>query len=204
MNTCLKLIFQLFLVLIFSNPLHASEFNNLEKVLNNNFKLIVKSSSRTIEPVIEDLLNTKSTNLEEFLKSWKNKKLYYVKKSKLIAILKQKNSNDYELLKFSDKTNLGFFKKKEIKAIKPTSVVRSKISNALIGFQLLNDDPNVRSKSLETLTRQFNAKYLIPLKNALKKENNQDLKKRMSELLVFGPIKYSQNENEKILSLIHI
>ena len=78
MNTFLKLIFQLFLVLIFSNPLHASESNNLEKVLNNNFKLIIKSSSKTIEPVIEDLLNTKSTNLEEFLKSWKNKKLYYV------------------------------------------------------------------------------------------------------------------------------
>ena len=84
-NSFLKLIFQLFFVLIFSNPLYASESNNLEKVLNNNFKLIVKSSSRTIEPVIEDLLNTKSTNLEEFLKSWKNKKLYYVKKSKLIA-----------------------------------------------------------------------------------------------------------------------
>ena len=76
MNTFLKLIFQLFFVLIISHPLHASESNNLEKVLNNNFKLIIKSSSRTIEPVIEDLLNTKSPNLEEFLKSWKNKKLY--------------------------------------------------------------------------------------------------------------------------------
>jgi urea transport system permease protein len=201
MNTFLKLIFQLFFVLIFSNPLHASESNNLEKVLNNNFKLIIKSSSRTIEPVIEDLLSTKSPNLEEFLKSWKNKELYYVKKSKLIAILKQKNSNGYELLQFSNKTNLGFFKKKEIKVIKPNSGVRSKISNALIGFQLLNDDPNVRSKSLETLTRKFNSKYLIPLKNALNKENNPDLKKRMSELLVFGTIKYSQNEDEKISSL---
>ena len=90
MNSFLKLIFQLSFVLIFSNPLHASEYNNLEKVLNNNFKLIIKSSSRTIEPVIEDLLSTKSPNLEEFLKSWKNKELYYVKKSKLIAILKQK------------------------------------------------------------------------------------------------------------------
>jgi urea transport system permease protein len=201
MNSFLKLIFLLFFVLIFSNALYASESNNLEKVLNNNFKLIIKSSSRTIEPVIEDLLSTKSPNLEEFLKSWKNKELYYVKKSKLIAILKQKNSNGYELLQFSNKTNLGFFKKKEIKVIKPNSGVRSKISNALIGFQLLNDDPNVRSKSLETLTRKFNSKYLIPLKNALNKENNPDLKKRMSELLVFGTIKYSQNEDEKISSL---
>ena len=76
MNSFLKLIFQLFFVLIFSNPLYAAESNNLEKVLNNNFKLIIKSSSRTIEPVIEDLLSTKSPNLEEFLKSWKNKELY--------------------------------------------------------------------------------------------------------------------------------
>ena len=138
MNSFLKLIFQLFFVLIFSNPLYASESNNLEKVLNNNFKLIIKSSSRTIEPVIEDLLSTKSPNIEEFLKSWRNKELYYVKKSKLIAILKQKNSNGYELLQFSNKTSLGFFKKKEIKVIKPNSGVRSKISNALIGLSLIH------------------------------------------------------------------
>ena len=49
MNAFLKLIFQLFFVLILSNPLHASESNNLEKVLNNNFKIIIKSSSRTIK-----------------------------------------------------------------------------------------------------------------------------------------------------------
>ena len=150
-NPKLGIIKICFFVLIFSNPLHASETKNLEKVLNNNFKLIIKSSSRTIEPVIEDLLSTKSPNLEEFLKSWRNKELYYVKKSKLIAILKQKNSNGYELLQFSNKTSLGFFKKKEIKVIKPNSGVRSKISNALIGFQLLNDDPNAVSYTHLTL-----------------------------------------------------
>ncbi|MDA7545944.1 urea ABC transporter permease subunit UrtB [Alphaproteobacteria bacterium] len=201
MNILFKIIISLFATVLFTSSLYASQNLKFENVLSENFKLITKSSSKTIDPVIKKLLNTNAPIVGDFLKKWKNKKLYFIKKTNSIVSLKEINTNGYELVQFSNKKNLGFFKKTEIKKIKPNSGVRSKISNALIGFQLLSTDVNIRVKGLETLSRKFNPEHLTPLKNALAKETNLKIKKRMSQLLIFGTIQYSQNENEIISSL---
>ena len=201
MNILFKIIISLFATVLFTSSLYASQNLKFENVLSENFKLITKSSSKTIDPVIKKLLNTNAPIVGDFLKKWKNKKLYFIKKTKSIVSLKEINTNGYELVQFSNKKNLGFFKKAEIKKIKPNSGVRSKISNALIGFQLLSTDVDIRVKGLETLSRKFNPEHLTPLKNALAKETNLKIKKRMSQLLIFGTIQYSKNENEIISSL---
>ena len=201
MNILFKIIISLFATVLFTSSLYASQNLKFENVLSENFKLITKSSSKTIDPVIKKLLNTNAPIVGDFLKKWKNKKLYFIKKTNSIVSLKEINTNGYELVQFSNKKNLGFFKKAEIKKIKPNSGVRSKISNALIGFQLLSTDVNIRVKGLETLSRKFNPEHLTPLKNALAKETNLKIKKRMSQLLIFGTIQNSDNENEIISSL---
>ena len=201
MNILFKIIISLFATVLFTSSLYASQNLKFENVLSENFKLITKSSSKTIDPVIKKLLNTNDPIVGDFLKKWKNKKLYFIKKTNSIVSLKEINTNGYELVQFSNKKNLGFFKKAEIKKIKPNSGVRSKISNALIGFQLLSTDVDIRVKGLETLSRKFNPEHLTPLKNALAKETNLKIKKRMSQLLIFGTIQYSENENEIISSL---
>ena len=201
MNILFKIIISLFATVLFTSSLYASQNLKFENVLSENFKLITKSSSKTIDPVIKKLLNTNAPIVGDFLKKWKNKKLYFIKNTSSIVSLKEISTNGYELVQFSNKKNLGFFKKTEIKKIKPNSGVRSKISNALIGFQLLSKDVDIRVKSLETLRRKFNPEHLTPLKNALAKETNLKIKKRMSQLLIFGTIQYSQNENEIISSL---
>ena len=201
MNILYKIIISLFATVLFTSSLYASQNVKFENVLSENFKLITKSSSKTIDPVIKKLLNTNDPIVGDFLKKWKNKKLYFIKNTSSIVSLKEINTNGYELVQFSNKKNLGFFKKTEIKKIKPNSGVRSKISNALIGFQLLSTDVDIRVKGLETLSRKFNPEHLTPLKNALAKETNLKIKERMSQLLIFGTIQYSENENEIISSL---
>ena len=201
MNILFKIIISLFATVLFTSSLYASQNLKFENVLSENFKLITKSSSKTIDPVIKKLLNTNDPIVGDFLKKWKNKKLYFIKNTSSIVSLKEISTNGYELVQFSNKKNLGFFKKTEIKKIKPNSGVRSKISNALIGFQLLSTDVDIRVKGLETLSRKFNPEHLTPLKNALAKETNLKIKKRMSQLLIFGTIQYSENENEIISSL---
>jgi urea transport system permease protein len=184
-----------------NNILYASENKSLKEILFKNFNLIIKSSSKTIDPVITELLTNKPQNLESFFKIWKDKNLYFIKKSKQFVTVKKKNQTGYELITLTDKKNLGFFNKKEVKRIKPNSGVRSKISEALIGFQLLSENPQVRLKSLETLTRKFSPQYLKPLKKAWETEPNLQLKNKMSELIIFGTLKYSNDDLEKIKSL---
>lgn len=201
MNYLAKILLILFVFLMNNNILYASENKSLKEILFKNFNLIIKSSSKTIDPVITELLTNKPQNLESFFKIWKDKNLYFIKKSKQFVTVKKKNQTGYELIALTDKKNLGFFNKKEVKRIKPNSGVRSKISEALIGFQLLSKNPQVRLKSLETLTRKFSPQYLKPLKKAWETEPNLQLKNKMSELIIFGTLKYSNDDLEKIKSL---
>jgi urea transport system permease protein len=183
------------------NNCYASQNDYFNKILIEDFKLISKSSSKTIEPVIDRLLSTKSPKIEQFLKLWKNKKLYFIKKNNVITIIKQKSSKGYELIKFTNSENLGLFSKKEIRNIKPNSGVRSKISNALVGFEILNEDRLIREKSLENLSRKFQPEYLVLLETALAKEKDKILKQRMKELLIFGTIKFSKNKKNRISAI---
>ncbi len=201
MNYLAKILLILFVFLMNNNILYASENKSLKEILFKNFNLIIKSSSKTIDPVITELLTNKPQNLESFFKIWKDKNLYFIKNSKQFVTVKKKNQTGYELITLTDKKNLGFFNKKEVKRIKPNSGVRSKISEALIGFQLLSKNPQVRLKSLETLTRKFSPQYLKPLKKAWETEPNLQLKNKMSELIIFGTLKYSNEDLEKIKSL---
>jgi hypothetical protein len=98
-----------------NNILYASENKSLKEILFKNFNLIIKSSSKTIDPVITELLTNKPQNLESFLKIWKDKNLYFIKKSKQFVTVKKKNQTGYELITLTDKKNLGFFNKKEVK-----------------------------------------------------------------------------------------
>lgn len=201
MNYLAKILLILFVFLMNNNILYASENKSLKEILFKNFNLIIKSSSKTIDPVITELLTNKPQNLESFFKIWKDKNLYFIKNSKQFVTVKKKNQTGYELIALTDKKNLGFFNKKEVKRIKPNSGVRSKISEALIGFQLLSKNPQARLKSLETLTRKFSPQYLKPLKKAWETEPNLQLKNKMSELIIFGTLKYSNEDLEKIKSL---
>ena len=92
-----------------NNILYASENKSLKEILFKNFNLIIKSSSKTIDPVITELLTNKPQNLESFLKIWKDKNLYFIKKSKQFVTVKKKNQTGYELIALTDKKNLGFF-----------------------------------------------------------------------------------------------
>ena len=115
--------------------------------------------------------------------------------------INQKTSKGYELIKFANNKKLGFFSKTEIKNIKPNSGVRAKISNALIGYEILSSNKSIRKRSLESLSRNFQPKYLTILETALVKEKNPALKKRMKELMILGTIKFSNNKQKKILAI---
>ena len=196
-----KFIFIITLFFGAINNGYASQTDPIDNILINDFKLISKSSSKTIIPVINKILSTKSPKTELFLNLWKDKDLYFLKKNNVIVTINQKTSKGYELIKFTNNKKLGFFSKTEIKNIKPNSGVRAKISNALIGYEILNSNKSIRKRSLESLSRNFQPKYLTILETALVKEKDPALKKRMKELMILGTIKFSNNKQKKILAI---
>jgi len=64
------------LILSFAQPSFSSD--NFESFLAQKAKLIQKSSSKTVDPVLQEIQDIGGEIAAEFLQNWKDKKLYYI------------------------------------------------------------------------------------------------------------------------------
>ena len=193
--------FVTFIALFWTCGLNASDIE-LEKFINNKTEFFQKSSAKTIGPIIEELRHIESQSTEKFLLNWKDKALWFRKADGLIVQAATSDKKTYDLFTVITKQSLGTFSKKEIKQIKPNSGVRALISSALINFQLLNNDPLVRLKTVENLARNPKEEFREILNDAITKETNADLKNRMIRLEKILTAKFEKDlsERKKVIS----
>ncbi len=193
--------FVTFIALFWTCGLNASDIE-LEKFINNKTEFFQKSSAKTIGPIIEELRHIESQSTEKFLLNWKDKALWFRKADGLIVQAATSDKKTYDLFTVITKQSLGTFSKKEIKQIKPNSGVRALISSALINFQLLNNDPLVRLKTVENLARNPKEEFREILNDAITKETNADLKNRMIRLAKILTAKFEKDlsERKKVIS----
>ena len=126
-----------FLILVglifFASSSVASDKDLKEFILTNKASFH-KSSSKTISPVIDGLLELRSSATEGFLMKWINKDLWFRKSDGLVVIAKRLEKKTYERFDVVDGQSIEVIEKKLIKKIKPNSGVRAIISSALVQF----------------------------------------------------------------------
>ena len=71
------------LVFNFSVLAHHNEFDSF---INNNAELIIKSSSKTVDTVLNNIQKFESPLVSNFLELWKLKNLYFIKETRKIKI----------------------------------------------------------------------------------------------------------------------
>ena len=165
-----------------------------EDLLHRNAPLIQKSSSKTIDPVLDEIQAYGGEDAVRFLELWKNKKLFVLEETRelVVAAPAGTDQDGKKLLAISgfiSRNDLGIVRAKAAKQIKPNSGVRAKIASALAPFQLESNDPNIRSTALDTIYRRIHPLHLEPLRQAMALEDNAVLKERME--------KASQGKNSK-------
>ena len=62
-------------------PQNVIASTDFKEILQKNAKLIQKSSSKTVEPVLAEIQVHGTKLASDFLLSWKNKDLFFIKKS---------------------------------------------------------------------------------------------------------------------------
>lgn len=182
------------LVFNFSVLAHHNEFDSF---INNNAELIIKSSSKTVDTVLNNIQKFESPLVSNFLELWKLKNLYFIKENRKIIYIKEKGDL-IEAFEIDGVTKIRIYDKKEIKKIKPNSGVRAKIDTLLVKYQIFNPNLTVRKKSIASLSRNIEPDHLPLLKKASNSEQNSELKDEIDNLLRFAVIKYSSSEVEKL------
>ena len=195
------------LILSFAQPSFSSD--NFESFLAQKAKLIQKSSSKTVDPVLQEIQDIGGEIAAEFLQNWKDKKLYYIKSNGQFVLVEPAGKDDEgkKLTLVFDAISgkqLGKMLAKTLRQIKPNSGVRAKIASTLVPVQLASRNLKVRYEGVKTLIRDIRPSHLQPLQNAIQIESDQNLKQRMQQAYVFGVIAHDDDPNEvetAILSL---
>ena len=192
----MKYIFLILFTISGINPTFSDE--RLRSFINENSQYIIKSSSKTVDNILKKVDDFNEEAVAQFLTLWKNKKLYYIKKSKNIVLAKKADDNSYKVLDIFSNFLIKKFAKKDLKKIKPNSGVRAKISSALVRFQIFSKDEEKRLNSIKALEKKILPEHLNLLRNALSFEQNIILRDRLQNLLYLAILEFSQNEVEKL------
>ena len=136
-----------------------------EELLGRNAKLIQKSSSKTVDPLLAEIQDFGGKLAAEFMQNWKDKTLYYIKADGRFVIAEPAGKDDagkklVSVIDAVSKQPLGLMLARTVKQIKPNSGVRAKIAGALVPVQLASDNIEVRYEGLQALSRDIQPAHL--------------------------------------------
>lgn len=179
----------------------SQEADAFRQVLSDNSKLIQRSSTKTISPVLEAIQNTNFQGAAEFLAKWQDKELWFRKSDNAFVYVETDDKKTYRLLDVVDGASLGEVPKKEIKQIKPNSGVRGLLAARLVQFQLTDPDVEVRRKSLESINRDPKLEHLAALRIAIEKEQDPILLSEFARIERILTIKFDEDPDARIKAL---
>jgi len=173
----------------------------IQPILQDHQALIVKSSRKTIAPVIEAVASSGLPQAQTVLEVWAAKNMWQRKEDGLFFIGERIDSKTYALIDFDSGEAVGEFVKKDLKQIKPNSGIRALIGTALVQFQLSDPNPEARRAALLSIERDPEASLLAPLRASIEGEPNAELKaqkQRLERLLTIG---YDTNEAARLTAI---
>ena len=192
-------VFVIIIYAFLAIPVHSfAETKPIQDILQENRKLIMKSSRKTIEPAIEAIVTSGLPQAKKVLQTWQNKDLWLRKEDGLFFQAKKIDNKTYELIDLENNKVIDQYSKSNLKQIKPNSGIRALIANALVRFQLSDPDPNERIAALKAIERAPSKEALIPLRASIDGESNLKIKEMKALLERLLTISFDKTENQRL------
>ncbi len=184
------------------SAVHAQEpVERFQAALENNFKLISRSSVKTIGPVLDELEASGFDKTAEFLGKWQSKDLWFHKKDKLFFYVKTEDKKTYQLIDIATGETVREAAKKEIKQVKPNSGVRALLGSALVKFRLISPEIEERQAGLESISRKPKPEHLDALRQALESEDDPEFRADLSKLERLLTIQFADAVDERVQAI---
>ncbi|MEM8651212.1 MAG: urea ABC transporter permease subunit UrtB [Pseudomonadota bacterium] len=184
------------------SAVHAQEpVERFQAVLENNFKLISRSSVKTIGPVLEELEASGFEKTAEFLGKWQSKDLWFHRKDKLFFYVSTEDKKTYQLIDITTGETVREAAKKEIRQVKPNSGVRALLGSALVKFRLISPEIEERQAGLESISRKPKPEHLDALRQALESEDDPEFRADLSKLERLLTIQFAEAVDERVQAI---
>lgn len=200
---------QLFVLIMALLPVLLTDISlanqkSAQLVLQKFEKLVVRSSSRTVDSVLDALVSENAPETAEVLAKWEAKELYFLQTDKRFYFIDNRtttNNDKIQLVLFDGSYGPLLTTDKALKQLKPNSGVRKKIRQRLVRFQLQDTTPSVRALALTQLERNATQEHLEPLQEALASETEPNLRARMERLQRRLLISFGQDSSTRVTNI---
>lgn len=177
------------------------ESRTLQAVLQPHQKDIVRASSRTVDVILDDILNANLPQARTFLERWQRKEVWFAQQEGKFYFLKDRSTDPFVFVDIDDEKLVLSFSKLAVTQLKPNSGVRGKIAGRLVLFQLADPDPDIRVSALEVVERQLEESHIPILARALSVETDASLKTRIERLLQFAIIQFATDTKKRVAAI---
>lgn len=154
----------------------------VQDVLQSQRALIEKSSRRSIGPAIDALVASGLPQMQTVFEVWQAKEMWQRKADGLFFAAAKNADGTFTLLDFEDRGEVGTAASTDLKQLKPNSGVRAMIATALVQFQLSDPDPAKRADALNSIARDPEVALLVPLRESIASETDEDILARKTRL----------------------
>ena len=173
----------------------------VQEILQQNKKLVEKSSRKTIGPVIEEIAASNLSQAQIFLEAWSRKQVWQRRSDGLFFIGTEVAKRQYALSDPDSGDAIGEFTTKDLKQLKPNSGVRALIATALVQFQLTDPNPAKRAEALLAMERAPTGEHLAPLRSSINDEQDATLKARKSRLERLLTISFDPDPTARVAAI---
>lgn len=170
----------------------------LQSVLQEHHKAVERASRKTIDPLLQALIDSKNPAVPGFLEAWRSKNVWLNKDDKNFYFLTDPKADPVELIDLETGAVAGTSPRKGMKQLKPNSGVRSILASALVQFQLSDPDISKRAEALAAIERGADKSHLPILEKALQGETDPDMIARMSRLLRLLVIRFDPDTQKRV------
>ncbi|MCU4653247.1 urea ABC transporter permease subunit UrtB [Roseibacterium sp. SDUM158016] len=171
---------------------------DLQSILQQNAELVADASRRTVQDVLDILIESGLPEVPAFLATWQARELYQRESDGLFFYVEDPDADPLTLLDITSGEAVGTAGSREVAQLRPNRGVQGVIAAALVQFQLGSDDPAERLSALASIESDPDESHLAILRDMMETETDADVRRRVEALLPALVIAFADEDAPRI------
>jgi urea transport system permease protein len=174
---------------------------DLQSILQENAELVADASRRTVQEVLDILVESQLPEVPEFLTTWQSRELYQRNDDGLFVYVEDPDADPLTLLDITTGAVVGTAGSREVTQLRPNRGVQGVIAATLVQFQLASDDPAVRLAALDAIEDDPEERHLEILEEIVANEEDAAVRRKAEALLPALVIAFSDDDAPRVAAI---
>jgi urea transport system permease protein len=173
----------------------------LQAILQERADLVARASRRTVDEVLEALVDSGLPEVPVFLERWQARELYRREGDGLFVFVEDPDADPLTLLDISTGEVVGSAGSREVDQLRPNRGVQGVIASALVQFQLTAADPAQRLIALEAIDDDPDETHLPLVRDLLEGETDPAVRASAEILLPKLVIAFADDDTARVAAI---